>query len=782
MWLELKRGVCLAVVLSVCAGDVKAQVRGSIVEDRAAAKLLEAGDTRYDAEEIEKAVEIWQSVIERYPRSKVRFQAHLKMGEYYLTKKSEYDRARGHFEAVAAEENTDEDQRAIATLKTGICYYEARNYSRCFKVMRQVIEDYPVSEQVNEAYYYIGMGHFKLGHYSRAIDALEKVGTALSSKDKGLEKVEAGKRLFVKIEDMDLAVLEPEEKVKALCKTKFGDQELVECIPVGRNVRLVLGSVATRLGKPKPNDGILDVQGGDMIDVFYVDGHTADHKFDVERVQKVQVVGVASVEIMDGAYQDNISGVVLGKYVNIQIRDADFDTTAGADSLQALVEVYREKTPDELDEELASLVAKGEVNLKEGEEGEAPKIERYKSIDKVTITLKEADLRDEQRKAGEAEVATTSDEIDASLDKVTEPEAAPGETANDLVADIQAVEVDDTIHSGFFRGTIALDQVEKPIGDNKLQAVPSDLVRVTYVDKVNLTKDPVVVKQQAKCIEGNLGGVRVTRSEIANEELRLKTNLKTAGALTHIGNHYKEFGLDAKAMVKYDEALAVCETIVKQAQALGGSVLEETYVQLWRVYFASGQLGLAMATSQRLQREFPNSEFVDEAILQQAQVEREQGNLGNAITFFGNLVKMQQSDLRGEGQFGIAECYEDMAKQASEEKGEALFERAFQEYKKVYEEFPESGRVGDAVAKMANFYYQKQDYARAIDVFENVLSEYPDANFLDVILFNYGRCLYRLDRKPLARRQFDQLLNDFPDSRLAEEAKKISIALVSGGF
>ena len=67
-------------------------------------------------------------------------------------------------------------------------------------------------------------------------------------------------------------------------------------------------------------------------------------------------------------------------------------------------------------------------------------------------------------------------------------------------------------------------------------------------------------------------------------------------------------------------------------------------------------------------------------------------------------------------------------------------------------------------------------------MFENVLSEYPDANFLDVILFNYGRCLYRLDRKPLARRQFDQLLNDFPDSRLAEEAKKISTALVTGGF
>ncbi|MFT5123065.1 MAG: outer membrane protein assembly factor BamD (BamD/ComL family) [Verrucomicrobiales bacterium] len=163
MWLELKRGLSIAAVLSLSVVYAQGPMRGSIVEDRAAAKLLEAGDARFDADETEKAVEVWQSVIERYPRSKMRFQAHLKLGEYYLTNKSEYDRARGHFEAVAVEGNPDDDQRALATLKTGICSYEARNYARCFKVMRQVIEEYPVSEQVNEAYYYIGMGHFKLG-------------------------------------------------------------------------------------------------------------------------------------------------------------------------------------------------------------------------------------------------------------------------------------------------------------------------------------------------------------------------------------------------------------------------------------------------------------------------------------------------------------------------------------------------------------------------------------------------------------------------------------------
>ena len=189
--------------------DKSAPVRGSIVEDRAAKQLLEAGDARLDADEATKAVEIWKSVIERYPRSKHRFDANLRLGNYYLDRDRAYDKARAHFEQVATEENKSEEQRAEATLKTGICFYHARNFGKSFQIMREVVEKYPVSPQVNEAYYYIGLGHFQLGHYSRAISALEKVGTTLSGESGKAEKLEAGKRFFIKIEDADLAVLEP---------------------------------------------------------------------------------------------------------------------------------------------------------------------------------------------------------------------------------------------------------------------------------------------------------------------------------------------------------------------------------------------------------------------------------------------------------------------------------------------------------------------------------------------------------------------------------------------
>ena len=126
-------------------------------------------------------------------------------------------------------------------------------------------------------------------------------------------------------------------------------------------------------------------------------------------------------------------------------------------------------------------------------------------------------------------------------------------------------------------------------------------------------------------------------------------------------------------------------------------------------------------------------------------------------------------------------CYEKMAETATGSRSQSYYEKAFENYQKVYEQFPESGRVGDAVARAANYFYQRQDYQRAIDVFEGVIANHPDANFLDVIHFNYGRCLYRVDRKNAARQQFDLLVADYPESKLAEEAKRISDALVKAG-
>ena len=781
-------------------------MRGSLIEDRAARKLIDAGDARYEANEVEKALEIWKSVIERYPRSKTRYIAHMKLGVHFLDIDRAFDQARVHFETIATEENTDDRQRAEATLKSGVCYFHSRKFGKCFLIMRQVIEDFPVSSQVNEAYYYIGLAHFEQGHYSRAIQALERVGTTLDADDTSADKLEASKRFFIKIEDADLAVLDTDESITVLVKSSGGDEEKVECRPIGRNVRVVLGSVMTGLGTPTPGNGTLEVKGTDKVSVVYVDAHTAEKLLNQEVLQEVQVVANGIVQVTDGAFRETVNGVVLGKSINVQVLDPDRDITPESDAVQAELAVYRRKTDEEIEAERAKLIAEGDVGTTDTENNgeeiplleEEIEIEKFKKVDSVAITLAEVKREIQaELEIGDALVPADAEAEDggseegddgAGVDNVPEDAAAEGDPSDDenevpAVPDVQPEIVDDgSIHSGVFRGNVVLARAEEIVaGDAVLQALPGDEIRIVYQDESNTSDTAVQRRFAAKCLEGNIGGVRVTRTEITDQELRVQTQLKTADALTKIGNRYKEFGLDTKAKQKYDQALATCESVMPDVRRLRGRLLEETYVQLWHVYFEMDRLNLAAAMCERLQREFPASGFVDDALLQLGDVARAEGDINRAIGIYTRLANMQTSQLRGEAQFGIAECYEAMATDATEASAIQLRDRAFQEYKKVYDQFPDSGRVGEAVAKMANHYYDQQDYARAIDTFETVLENQPDAKYLDVILFNYGRCLYRLNRRGEARQRFEQLIGDFPESNLATDAKQIAEALSRQG-
>ena len=809
-------GVSLGFLLALVVGEAtsqdatkqatkgkKSRGRGSLVEDRAAKKLVEAGDARLDAGELKKAVEVWQSVIERYPRSRLRYEAHMRLGKFFLERDRAYDKARAHFEATAGEDNRDEDQRAEATLRIGVCFYQARNFGKCFGVMRDVIEQFPVSGQVNQAYYYIGLGHFQLGHYSRAIAALEKVGTNMSSEDNRVAKVEAGKRFFVRIDDADLSALESGQPIKVTVSVTSGDRETVDCFTVGRNVRIALGSIPTRLGRPDKGNGRLEVKGDDTVTVTYTDAHTADKKTNQPVLSTVTVVGDGVAAITDGAFEETLKGAVLGKAINLQISDPDRDLTDGPDQIEAIVEVYRRKTDEEIEAELlekatetdsdatnkdATTKAAADVGSEDAADEE--EIDRFKKIDEVRVTLVEVRVErkgkglegklPEVRKAGDdpaaqpGEQPATDGKPDAAKPDADKKDAGKKDAAKPAPEPV----VDNSIHTGVFRSTVTLAKAEKIVsGDQVLQALPGDKVRLVYLDERNSSDGIQQVQSEARCIEGNLGGVRVTRAVISDLELRLQTELKTAGALTNIASRYKEFGLKSNANDKYKQALAVCEKVARSASKLGGRLLEETYVQLWQIYFEMDRLELAAAMAQRLQREFPNSGFVDDALLQLADVARKRGNLQRAIGIYNRLVSMKTSQLRGEAQFGIAQCYEQMASASNGTGAAQLRDRAFQEYKKVFDQFPDSGRVGEAVSRMANHYYQQRDFARAIDTFETVLSDYPDARFLDVILFNYGRCLYRMNRRSEAGRRFDQLIQEFPESPLASDAKKISDAL-----
>ena len=83
----------------------------------------------------------------------------------------------------------------------------------------------------------------------------------------------------------------------------------------------------------------------------------------------------------------------------------------------------------------------------------------------------------------------------------------------------------------------------------------------------------------ARAVEGSLGSVKVSQTQISDQNCGFARSLKTASALTNIGNR-QGIPLKQQADQKYQQAMTLSEEIVNDASKLGGRTLEETHVQL----------------------------------------------------------------------------------------------------------------------------------------------------------------------------------------------------------
>lgn len=716
-------------VILVSASYGQAPDASKMVDDKKARALIEAGDARFAAGELPAALDLYKSMLDRYPASRWRFLAHLKLGKQYL-KEKKFDLALEQFRLAAVADNPDQNEVADASLEVGRCYFEMGKFEDAFTELRNVIKAFPGTPYSNDAYYYIGQAHFKLGRYGNAIDAFKNVGTSIDPTTPEAGKLDAGKRLFVKVEDRDLSADAGSAGISATIQTQAGDKETVICLPVAPGSPILMGSLRTQLGDPTSGDGVVQVVGNDVIKVSVLDKQTADAKLNVERDKKIQVVGNARVSIVDGAYAEPIGAVVLDKPAFLLVQDSDRDASGKADSIEVVVRTKRLIDQPATNE---GAVAKTTDSV---EASALPTAPQYQTIDEKRVKL-----------------------IERSASEGT-PNA--------------------TVHTGAFGGTIRMVR-EGQSAEGALAAAVGDLLEIEYLDEVSLEEKPVVRKATAKVIEGNLNPLQVANAQIADEELKMKTALKTSEALKNIGSIYKELGLMKQATEKFQQALTETERVAKEYGKLNQKLLEQTYVQMWKIYYAMDDLPRAAQMCIELQRRFPQSAFVDEALMLMGQVSQKQGKYQDAIGVFNRLAALKNSPQAPAAQFAIGECYEAMG---TKEKNRKYYDQAFTAFQACYEKFPNSNQAGNALSKMAEYYYSKEDFNRAIDLYEEALTKYQDSKFLDVVLYNYGRCLVKMKQLPEAQEKFNQLISTYPNSPLVANAQKLVGAIqkrVGGG-
>ena len=357
---------------SAAAGDRAAKQ----ADARAKRMIQQALTTLQDGEE-ERALGMLEAIPKMFPNSQLRFNAWLELGRAHAAK------GRNDEALVVLRKATDSpltDVKAESYLIQAKVQLAAARDSEASMLLRRITTDFPDSLFANDAWFEIGQIHFKAKRWVRAQEAFRRVGTAVP---KPVEKTvgedvdqtdatpkrvtvnapvtaEAGQRLYVCVDDRDIAVSAAlGKKMKAVAKAASGDYETLELAPFGTDGISALASVPTTSSPSKPEDGVLTVQGGEVVSVVYVDEASADGTKDVALTAPVKIVSSAVLAVMDGAYRQTVKGVFAGNPAFLRLRDLDLDVSPNPDKVKVSVTSYR-KRPKPTADEIAEAAAKGE--------------------------------------------------------------------------------------------------------------------------------------------------------------------------------------------------------------------------------------------------------------------------------------------------------------------------------------------------------------------------------------------------------------------------------------
>ncbi len=672
-------------------------------------ELLEMGQT-------ERGVNLIASVPDNFPRSKVRFKAHLALGQH-LRETRQFDLAIRQFAKVAESENPDEQAEGLYQI--GICHYDLSDFDSAFVALRRVTNEHAWSVFANEAYYYIGQCHFKLGRWSRAFEALEMVGTSVEPDRENEILAEAGHRLYIKILDKDLVVLRSTGgTTSAEITTRSGDRETIVLEPLGRSGEYYIGSIQTIQGDPQVGDGLLQITGGERVTVRYTDENTEDGRINEARSAEVRMVSSASVGFTDGAYESYATGIFADDPAFIRVKDLDRDISNTRDTLTVRVhsqykaerEEPLERAGVELDEELRWIIR-----------------------DSVNVRLTELDTR------GGIFGGTVTPQLVDDASKIKDGDSVLSVMKGD---DIIVTYEDETHALG---------------GDPRVLSYQAQLV-LGQIQDVKIEQrivDSVDLKARKDLIEARIF-------------LRLGTVFKDVGLVNKASEKADE------GLYRVNDVIAT-----STRASLDRALVEEAFSIKWDLLLVQDKLKEAIEVCNTLTRLFPDSTLVDRALLKIGLARMETDTPHEAIPIFNAVLKLPRSDLKAEAQYRTGEVLEKIAiadaiaRSRWSQNAQPVLTSALAAYRMCAESYPGSPFAGDALDKIVNYYITSGDYARAIQLMERVIADYPDAGFLDRMLLKWMVAAHRTGDFETAKRKAQQLLTEYPNSASAAKARDL---------
>jgi len=713
--------------------------REEAVNIYAAKSLLKKAKDLLTLGEKDRGVKMLETIIQQYAGTPVRHEAYLALGKHYL---DQHDQPKAitvlrHLQELKKpdEEPAGKDREMYleGLYLTGMAYFQMKQYGSAFPVLRRITTHYPNTVWANQAFYYVGRCHFAQGNWNKAIKALSLVGTFVDPNSPTVQYVEAGRRFYVKIEDGDLPILHRLGRETRLeIQAKSGDKETVRCIPLSLRTGAFLSSIPTAIGKAKPNDGTLQVVGGDAITTRYVDNNTKAGQRDLLRSQNVEVVSTAALTFTMGTYEAQAPAAFIGQPLHVVLQDVDQDGGDAADKV--LVKVVSRYKVDEDEEDGGAEALTADLTF-EAEE-------KHRVRDEVIVELTEL---------GEAPV-----------------------------------------HSGRFANSISVQgfREDQPVNKNDklLTCSIGDEVVATYVDDLHIGGRSQRVAQAAIKVSGEITSrLGTSVNFVPDAILRAKKNLVEGTAFLELARIFASMGLKKGAKGKAVEGLERVDAVIKTESPIPSELKEQAFKLRWDLYITMEDFRNAMSTCQLFNRLYPDSPFVDQAMVGIGSIRMKNKEYRQARQVFQQILRLPNSMVKDEAQFRIARSIEleaeERAAAAAARSGETvkpyagLNEQAIRAYKACAEKHPESQYAGESLGKLVDYYLQTRDYPRANDLLEQIFQDYPDANFLDAMLLKWVYVAYRMGNYQRAQDKCSQLIFEYPASPHAKKAKQLLPAI-----
>lgn len=729
--------------------------RATAEVNREAKQLYDQAIELMDYKQYDRAVAMLETVVRDNQGTLIAYMAHMAMGKHHLDQNKEKE-ALDHFllltrllAPVPGEQQSPELRELFheALFQAGFSHYKAGQYAAAFPLLRRLTEVAGKTKWANQAYFYIGMSHYNLKNWNKAIDSLSLVGTEVEDTDEAagdLGRIEIGQRFYSKIVDADVPIMRKlNVPVTAKVTVSSGDTETITGTPVPGKANEMLASAPTVLGEAKPGDGVIQMLGGDTLTVVYVDESTQDGQKGIERVGKVRAVSTGTVGFFLG---DNSTPAYLaypGQPQVVMLRDADLDKSPAAEETTLTI-ISRYKVESEEPAENADALDIFALD-------DANKVS-WKERDRVTIKLVET-----------------------------------GEGPQ--------------IRSGAFLGKIDLAPVvpgaEPDTADALLTCDELDELLVTYTDEVHLYGDEARTSEAKIKVAGSVNsGVTADQYVVFEEQLKARKSSVEAEALVGLGAIYKDMGLDQRASMRAKEALDKIDPIIINRAKLPGELVENAFRLKWESELLKDDFAAATATCLAFNRLYPESVLADQALMTLGRSLADKGDFAQAVSVYGRVLQLQNPISAAEAQFRIGETLQKEA----EEKAKAadahnskwgtaglgkttlqnMMSPAIAAYRKTFQTYPESSYAAEALGRVVRYFVESEDYAQAVELLESVFNDFPDAAFLDEMLLLWANVGYRMGDSELAKSKLRQLLFEYPASNHVEEARKRLAGMEAG--